>query len=598
MSEPQTIVVPVLAAQEELATRIADAVDGWLRLPRQDFENIVDFLVQSFRGGHPIIIVGSAGIAVRSLAPVLTEKQRDAPVVVVSPDGAFSIPLLGGHHGANALARKIAQVIGCQAAVSTAGDIHLGVSLDEPPKGWVLENPEEAKSVMAMLLKGNLATVSGDAPWLSPLDARVIANGRGSPVVLSVEGAEPLIYRRQRFVVGVGAARGCAEEEMVGLVMRELADAGIAPGEVAAVHSIDLKSDEAAVHAVAEHLGVKARFHSAARLENERPRMANPSEIVFAEVGCHGVAEGAALAAAGPDGQLISHKTKSANATCAIAEVCEGGAVGKARGHLAVVGIGPGQEAWRTGEAARLIAEADELVGYGLYLDLLGSSIRGKRRRDFDLGEEEERCRYALESAGEGKRVALVSSGDAGIFAMGALVMELLGREGPAGVSASAKRAEIIHAPGISALQAASARTGAILGHDFCAISLSDLLTPRETIKRRVKAAAEGDFAIAFYNPVSRRRRTLLAEARELLLRHRPPNCPVILASNLGRPGEKLLLRELADLDVNEVDMLTIVIVGASSSRVIKSGDRSAGAEGNWVYTPRGYAKKLEGALS
>ena len=146
----------------------------------------------------------------------------------------------------------------------------------------------------------------------------------------------------------------------------------------------------------------------------------------------------------------------------------------------------------------------------------------------------------------------------------------------------------MISAPGISALQAAAARAGAPRGHDFCAISLSDLLTPRADIVRRIRAAAEGDFVIAFYNPVSRRRRTLLAEARDMLLRHRPPDTPVLLAANLGRPQERLAYRRLADLDVDEVDMLTVVLVGSSQSRL-------TGPEGaRRMFTTRGYAAKID----
>jgi len=256
---------------------------------------------------------------------------------------------------------------------------------------------------------------------------------------------------------------------------------------------------------------------------------------------------------------------------------------------VSLVGIGPGQAEWRTPEASRLIAEADELIGYGLYIDLLGPLAAGKPRRDFPLGGEEDRCRYALERAGEGYDVALICSGDAGIYAMGALVFELLDRA-PAngGVTDPARRVEVISAPGVSALQAAAARTGAPLGHDFCAISLSDLLTPREDIVRRIRAAAEGDFVIAFYNPVSMRRRTLLAEAREMLLRHRPADCPVLLASSLGRPEEHITYRRLADLDVDDVDMLTVVLVGSSQTRLAQLG------EGPRMYTPRGYAKRID----
>jgi cobalt-precorrin 5A hydrolase/precorrin-3B C17-methyltransferase len=156
-------------------------------------------------------------------------------------------------------------------------------------------------------------------------------------------------------------------------------------------------------------------------------------------------------------------------------------------------------------------------------------------------------------------------------------------------VSDAARRAEVVCAPGVSALQAAAARAGAPLGHDFCAISLSDLLTPREDILKRIRAAAEGDFVIAFYNPVSRRRRTLLAEARDILLQHRPADTPVLLGTDLGRPDESLRYRRLDALEVDEVDMLTVVLVGSSASRLAELG------EGPRMYTPRGYAKRIDG---
>ena len=141
--------------------------------------------------------------------------------------------------------------------------------------------------------------------------------------------------------------------------------------------------------------------------------------------------------------------------------------------------------------------------------------------------------------------------------------------------------------PGVSALQAAAARAGAPLGHDFCTISLSDLLTPWEDIQRRVRAAGSGDFVIAFYNPVSRKRRTQLAWARDELLNHRPPDTPVVLATNLGRPGEQVRIVPLSGLQIDDVDMLTVVIVGSSDSRTVATGDGRT-----WIYTPRGYSGK------
>lgn len=586
------VIVTLTPGGAELGARLASALGGRHDVRGADFDAVPLHLGGLFQAGHPIIAVCAAGIVVRALAPLLGDKWSEPPVLVVSEDGTAIVPLLGGHHGANALAAEVADVLETRAAVTTAGDVRLGVALDAPPEGWRLDNPLDAKAVAAALLGGEVGQLRGRAPWLAPLvdgghvDAKV---GKG-PAVLQVGELPPLVYRQRSIVLGVGCARGCPPDELIALVGQSLAGAGLSEGEIASIASIDLKSDEAAIHALARHLAVPARFFPADRLEAEAPRLANPSDVVFAEVGCHGVAEGAALAAAG--GALLLEKQKSANATCAAARL-DGGEAGASRGALAVVGIGPGDDRWRTPEATRLIAQADLLVGYGLYIDLLGPLAKGKPRKDFPLGGEEDRCRYALEEAGKGRKVALICSGDAGIYAMGALVMELLARD-THGVSDAAHRVEITHAPGISALQAASARSGAMLGHDFCAISLSDLLTPREVITKRIQAAAEGDFVIAFYNPVSRRRRTLLAEARDTLLEHRPADTPVLLASNLGRPEETLRLRRLADLEVDEVDMLTIAMIGASGSQVIKSGDRAAGADGQWIFTPRGYAKKLE----
>jgi cobalt-precorrin 5A hydrolase/precorrin-3B C17-methyltransferase len=355
---------------------------------------------------------------------------------------------------------------------------------------------------------------------------------------------------------------------------------------VAGVFSLDLKSDEPAICAAADALGVSARFFDAARLEQETPRLANPSDLVFREVGCHGVAEAAALAAAGPQAELLVPKTKSVRTTCAVARspvVIDPAKLGTQRGKLAIVGIGPGDPGWRTPEAEAAIRAASDLVGYRLYLDLLGPCYRGKTRHDYGLGEEEARVRCALDLSAAGRATVLVCSGDPGVYAMASLVFELLEREGrPAW-----QRVEITVVPGISALQAAAARIGAPLGHDFCAISLSDLLTPWPAIERRIRAAAEGDFVIAFYNPASDRRTRQLAAAVDILARHRSPGTPVVVARNLGRDGEAVSVIRLDELAADRVDMLTVVLVGSSTTRRI--GRPRGGA---WVYTPRGYAGK------
>ena len=391
----------------------------------------------------------------------------------------------------------------------------------------------------------------------------------------------------------MGCERGAPAQEAIDLATKILADNGIAPQALAGVFSLNVKADEAAVQAVAKHFGVPARFFDAPTLEAETSRLANPSDVVFTEVGCHGVAEGAALAAVGMSGKLIAPKVKTRRVTAALAMAeapLDGATIGRARGKLFVVGIGPGSDGWRSPEASSMLREATDLVAYGLYIDLLGNLAHGKVRHDFDLGAEELRVRHALELAGQGKSVALVCSGDAGIYAMATLVFELLDR---GGLSDAARRVEVQCTPGISALQGAAARAGAPLGHDFCTISLSDLLTPWPSIQMRLKAAAEGDFVIAFYNPVSKKRRTQLAYARDILLEHRPFDTPVILATNLGREGEQVRVVPLGELDIDDVDMLTVVVVGSSESRTMKTGDGKT-----WVYTPRGYAGKAGAGIA
>jgi cobalt-precorrin 5A hydrolase/precorrin-3B C17-methyltransferase len=296
--------------------------------------------------------------------------------------------------------------------------------------------------------------------------------------------------------LGIGCERGCSAEEISDLAHSTLAEAGLAAMAVAAVVSVDLKLAEPGIHALAAAFGVAARFFPASRLLAETARLSERSAAVFRATGCWGVAEGAALAAVGPGGVLVVPKRKSRRATCAVARApapIDADAIGRRRGTLAVVGIGPGDPAWRTPEASTALARATDIVGYGLYLDLLGRAIADKNRHTSALGEEETRVRQALDLAAEGRSVALVSSGDAGIYGLASLVFELLDRA----AKPEWRTVELIVCPGVSALQAASARAGAPLGHDFCAISLSDLMTPWETIRARLEAAAAADFVVA-----------------------------------------------------------------------------------------------------
>lgn len=551
-----------------------------------------DTIARLFAAGRPVIGICAAGILIRAVAAVVSDKQSEPPLIAVAADGSSVVPLLGGHHGANLLSRRIASVLQGIAAITTAGDLAFGLGLDEPPEGYTLANPEDAKGLMATLLRGGGVRILGDAPWLAGGSLPIREDGSLTIEIThrAVEGnANHLIYHPRSVAIGVGCERNCKPVELIRLVQSTLDREEIARDSIAGIYSLDLKADEPAMQELAKWFGVPFRVFDAAALEAETPRLANPSETVFAEVGAHGVSEGAALAAAGPDAVLIVPKQKSERATCAFALApapFDGAARGAMRGELHVVGTGPGDALWLTPEARIALTEATDWVGYSLYLDLYPDLAIGKTLHRYDLGEEELRVRAALDLAAEGKRVALVCSGDPGIYAMATLVFALLEKEPQ---RKDWQRLAVQVAPGISALQAAAAKSGALLGHDFCTISLSDLLTPLEAILQRIAAAASADFVIAFYNPVSQRRRTQLAMAKDILLQHRPGDAPVVLARNLGREGERVTLTTLAELDVEKVDMLTVVLVGSSTSRAIAMPDGR-----RFAYTPRGYEKKFE----
>ncbi|MGH2796212.1 MAG: precorrin-3B C(17)-methyltransferase [Thermoleophilaceae bacterium] len=249
-----------------------------------------------------------------------------------------------------------------------------------------------------------------------------------------------------------------------------------------------------------------------------------------------------------------------------------------AQGCLTVVGLGPAGREWLTPEAQTVLAEADELVGYGPYLARVPER-KGQRRQASDNRNETERARVALDLAASGKRVAVVSSGDPGIFAMAAAVLEVVDE---AGGTYSQTAVRVV--PGLSAMQAAAARVGAPLGHDFCVLSLSDQLKPWEIIERRLEAAGAADLVLALYNPASRTRREQLERARTVLLRHRSDGTPVVVARDVGGPEEDVAVSTLAGFDAESVDMRTLLVIGSSTTRVI---ERPEGTR--QVYTPRRY---------
>jgi cobalt-precorrin 5A hydrolase/precorrin-3B C17-methyltransferase len=331
----------------------------------------------------------------------------------------------------------------------------------------------------------------------------------------------------------------------------------LAEKSIAALASIDVKCDEVGLLEAAEELNVPIRFHPAEALRAvETP---NPSEVVRKAVGTPSVAEAAVISSGA---ELVMEKRKSANATVAVGRL-------PMRGRLALVSLGPGEDTLVPPLAREALAGSELVVGLDQYVDRVRHLLRpGTRVLTPPLGNEVERAELALAEARAGGSTALVSSGDVGVYAMASPVLELAGDD-----------VDVVVVPGVTAAQAAASLLGSPLGHDHCSVSLSDLLTPWEVIQARIMAAAEGDFVVSLYNPRSKGRDWQLGKVKEILLRHRSPDTPVGIVKDAYRPAQQVILTDLASLRPEDVDMLTIVIVGSSQTRFV------AGR----MVTPRGY---------
>ena len=527
-----------------------------------------DALLNAWNECDGVVLFLATGAAVRLVAPLLESKHADPGVVTVDDAARFAVALCGGHAGgANDLAGRVGEALGATPVVTTASDA-LGVpALDTTGErlGFELEDGSGLAAVGAALVSGERVNLVADQRWpLGPLPENVVRSDDPEVplIVISdrITDAQPrpaVVYRPPSLLVGVGCSRGASADEILTLLDSSLADAGLSKKSVATLASIDVKRDEAGLLDAAERLGVPVRFHSAEALSAVEPP--NPSKVVRNAVGTASVAEAAVLVSGA---ELVAEKRKSEMATVAVGRL-------PVRGRLVLVSLGPGDDALVPPLAREALAASELIVGLHQYVDRVRHLLRpGTRVLTPPLGNEIERAKLALEEARAGAAAALVSSGDIGIYAMASPVLELADQS-----------VDVVVVPGVTAAQSAASLLGSPLGHDHCSISLSDLLTPWEIIERRVEAAGLGDFIISLYNPRSRGRDWQLGKVREILLRHRPPDTPVGIVKDAYRPTQQVVLTDLASLRPESVDMLTIVIIGSSQTRIV------AGR----LVTPRGY---------
>ena len=525
---------------------------------------------RAFGECRAVVCFLAVGAAVRLVAPLLRDKATDTGLVCVDEGLRHAVAVLGGHAGgANALTDQVAAVLGAEPVVTTATEAVSLPGLDT--LGWPVEG--DVAGVTRALLDGLDVHLVADAIW--PLPALGVRAGQvgahpSSGHVLQVTDREVspaprlVLLRPPGLVLGIGASRGAPPSDVRALVLETLQHNGLSRASVCEVVSIDLKVDEAAIVALAGELGVPFRTFTAAELAvHDVP---TPSVAVAAVTGTGSVAEASVLQA-GAD--LVVTKCKNAVATVAVGRRAP-------RGRLALVGIGPGARDLMTPRAVAELRRAAVVVGLDQYLDQVRDLLRPATLvLASGLGSEEERARTAVRLAQQGNAVAVVGSGDAGVYAMASPTLEALE---PA-LAQGGPSVDVVGVPGVTAALAASAALGAALGNDHAYVSLSDLHTPWAVIEQRLHAVAEADLVACLYNPRSERRTSQLPQALRILATRRPPSTPVGVVRNVSRADESVTLATLADLDPAVVDMYSVVVVGCSQSRVV---------DGHLV-TPRGY---------
>ncbi len=524
-----------------------------------------------------LIFIMSAGIVVRKIAKLISEKTKDPGVIVIDETGRYVIPLLGGHSAfANEIAKKIADFLSGIPVITTASD-NLGLpALDIWIKrtGLKIKNPSFLPGVMAKFnrKKELLVKVEKGIELPFPVFFKEVKNLNDADVVITYfdkKRNDALVLVAPCLWIGIGLHQGVSSEEIKQALHEIFKEKGLTFLAIKGIATMDTKVEHPALKELADELGVVLKGVSRELLS--RVKAFSPSEKVFSAVGVESVSEQSALFCAGKNADLLVPKKIFKDFTIAIARE-----VYRVCGKLYIVGTGPGGIQDMTLRALSALREADTVVGYKRYIELISELTTGKEVFSFSMTEEIKRAEKAISLAESGRVVALVSGGDPGIYGMAGLVLEILSKR------KKIPEFEIKIIPGVSAMCACSALAGAPLMTDFAVISLSDRLIPWEEIEKRLEAFASTDVPVVIYNPKSRKRKHHLKKAKEIFLKYRKKDTPCAVVSNAGREKEKVILTTLSEMDLQEVHMGTTIIVGNSVSY----------CTGNWIITPRGYHKK------
>ena len=554
------------SGDKESITQITESIYDWTLIKQQNHE--------------AIIFIGAMGIAVRAIANGIKDKLTDAPVLVIDEIGTYVIPVIAGHvGGANELAADIAKIIEAIPVITTATDVNGAFSADvfARDNNLTITNREGIAKVSTKALEGKPVRLSIEN--YPPEECDIVISSDSEIRKKATLGLSP-----KKYTLGIGCRKETDSSKLENFILSTLNKANIDINDVGSIASINIKEDEQAILDFSNKYRIPFITYTPELLLKAKGAY-EESEFVKNTTGVGNVCERAAMLLTANQGQIILHKTCKDGMTLAVGMcVAQGIAVSSQSTHdrgkrtvptavpatITVVGLGPGETKQMTEYARMSLHAADLIVGYTKYIELLGDEFDYKKKLSTGMRQEIDRCRVCFDEATKGQNVALVCSGDSGIYGMASLIYEL---------SPEYPDVEIEVIPGITAAASGAAVIGAPINHDFCTISLSDLMTPWELIAKRLRLAAQADLVIALYNPSSHKRADYLEKACDILLAVIEPDRPCGYVRNIGRAGTTSWVGTLRELRNEKVDMFTTCYIGNSQTYIDKDK----------LITPRGY---------
>ena len=558
--------------------------------------NVKEFIQKNWRKIDLFLFVGSISATIRIISPLLNSKAKDPGVIVIDKKFSRIIPLIGIHQTfCYEISLKLANLFDGDLVMTNNSIFEKYLDLDAFGRNWGWNRSGSINDWSDLVIKQSnkqkifVKQYSGNKVWKESESGKKInyltnkdkIEKEENTFFISTKNYHRAAWHPRTLWVGIGCERNTSAKFIEDCINKLFLKYEISFFSIAGLATVDIKKDEKALIEITKTKNWPIKFFSNKDLlKVEAP---NPSKIVFEEIGTFSVAEAASLLACENEGgqiviekNIFKHKDPSGKnlgaVTLAIAESKKQFA--PERGFVHVIGSGPGALSYLTGESKAALSQCSIWIGYKRYLDLLNPLMRDDQIRiDSELTQEKQRCAEAISLAQQGIKVALISSGDAGIYGMAGLLIELIQK-----LETQFRPSFAIH-PGISSLQLAAALAGAPLMNDFCAISLSDKLTPWEIIKKRIKGALVGDFVAVIFNPQSNDRNWQLRTTIEMFLKFRAKTTPVLVARQVGRNQQKKRIFNLDSIPIDEIDMLSIIIIGNSSTKLVN----------NFLISPRGY---------